>query len=445
MPEFRLKAVSEDGKLIRTEFEATSKKEARKRVENVARNNGFDVKAIEKKATYQYKVQRGLRDPVTGEQKAYNKEDVERALVKLGYKVISINKKWFTWKGWVPQKEVVTFIRLSSDLLRQQLSFDEILTLLYEDTQNSRMQEVIRQIQKDLKEGKEGSEVYQKHEDVFGRFAAYMLSVASTSGNMAQVFESTAKFLERDMEFKKNLRRSLLMPGITMLAVIATVLFYVGYIFPATAEMFVKFNIKLPPMTAETLQISHWLQANWVWLTLAFVVPIAIFVWYVRTPGGRLWLDRNIIRLPVIGDLLHKTSIEIFSRVFFTLYSGSGQNIEVIRIAAEACRNKYMEKQIKEVAIKKMLKEGAGLIDAMKATGVFTDTAISRFKLGAESGALRDNARQLAEYYEVQTSYKLETVVDMIQLGVNLFIMVALIGITIVSSEAALVQPKSRF
>ena len=104
-----------------------------------------------------------------------------------------------------------------------------------------------------------------------------------------------------------------------------------------------------------------------------------------------------------------------------------------------------MEKQIKEVAIKKMLKEGAGLIDAMKATGVFTDTAISRFKLGAESGALRDNARQLAEYYEVQTSYKLETVVDMIQLGVNLFIMVALIGITIVSSEAALVQPKSRF
>jgi type IV pilus assembly protein PilC len=140
---------------------------------------------------------------------------------------------------------------------------------------------------------------------------------------------------------------------------------------------------------------------------------------------------------------MHKTSIEIFSRVFYTLYSGSGQNIEVIRVAAEACRNKYMEKQIKEVAIKMMLKEGAGLIESLNATGVFTDTAISRFKLGAESGALKENAKQLAQYYETQTTYKMESVIDMINLFVNLFIMVALIAITIVSSESALVQPNS--
>lgn len=445
MPEFRLKAISANGKIIKTEFEATSKKEAQERVDNISRSNGFEVKAIEKKTTYQYKVQKGVKDPVKGEQKAYNKEELERALVKLGYKVISINKKWFDWKGGVPQKEVVTFIRLSADLLRQQLSFDEILTLLYEDTQNKRMKEVIREIQKDLKDGKEGAEVYGKHEDVFGKFAAYMLSVASTSGNMALVFESTAKFLERDAEFKKNLRRSMLMPTITVIAVIGVILFYVGYIFPATAELFLEFDIVLPPMTAATLEFSNWLQANWIIITLSFLIPVGVFFWYVRTPRGKYWLDKNIIKVPVIGDLLHKTSIEIFSRVFYTLYSGSGQNIEVIRIAAEACRNKYMERQIKQVAIKMMLKEGAGLIDSLKATGVFTNTAISRFKLGAESGALRENAKQLAQYYEIQTTYKMESVIDMINLFINLFIMFALIAITIVSSESALVQPKSNF
>lgn len=445
MPDFRLKAISSSGKIIKTEFEALSKKEAKERVDTISRSNGFEVKAIEKKSTYLYKIQKGVKEPVKGEQKAYNKEELEQALVKLGYKVISINKKLFEWKGRVPQKEVVTFIRLSADLLRQQLSFDEILTLLYEDTQNKRMKEVIREIQKDLKDGKEGSEVYGKHEDVFGKFAAYMLSVASTSGNMALVFESTAKFLERDAEFKKNLRRTMLMPTITVLAVIGVILFYVGYIFPATAELFLEFDIELPPMTAATLVFSNWLQANWILILLSFIVPIAAFVWYVRTPRGKYWLDKNIIKMPVIGDLLHKTSIEIFSRVFYTLYSGSGQNIEVIRIAAEACRNKYMEKQIKDVAIKMMLKEGAGLIQSLKATGVFTNTAISRFKLGAESGALRENAKQLAQYYEIQTTYKMESVIDMINLFINLFIMFALIAITIVSSESALVQPKSNF
>ena len=444
MAEFRLTAVSPKGKMIKSEFEADSKKQAKNRVEKLSRKNGFKVKSIDKKQTFQYKVQKGAKDPVTGEQEAYTKEEVEKALVKLGYKVIRINKKWFDFKGGVPQSEVVTFISLSADLLNQQLSFDEILDLLYEDTTNKRMRETIATIQKDLKDGKEGDEVYGKHKDVFGEFAAYMLSVASTSGNMAQVFESTAKFLERDAEFKSNLRRSLLMPAITVLATIGVILFYVGYIFPATAEAFVEMGIELPPMTAATLELSYWLQANWIILTLSFVVPTtSAWYYFTQTSQGQLWKDRNIIKIPVIGDLMHKTSIEIFSRVFYTLYSGSGQNIEVIKVAAEACRNKYMEKQIKEVAIKMMLKEGAGLIESLKATGVFTDTAISRFKLGAESGALKQNTKQLAQYYETQTTYKMDTVVDMISLGVNLFIMVALIAITIVSAESALVKPKS--
>lgn len=443
MPQFRLKAISSTGKLIQTEFEANNKKEAQKKVKRLESKNGIQIKALEKKETFQYKVQRPGKPKQSGEQEAYSKEELERALIKLGYKVISINKKLFDFKGGVPNQDIVTFVSLSADLLRQQLPYDEILGLLIEDTQNKRMKEVIKEIQKDLKDGKEGHEVYGKHEEIFGKFAAYMLSVASTSGNMALVFESTAKFLERDAEFKKNLRRSLMMPTVTVLAVIATILFYVGYIFPATAELFLEFDIMLPPMTAATLELSYWLSDNWITLTLAFVIPIAVFYWYVKTPKGELFLDKYIIKIPVIGDLLHKTSIEIFARVFFTLYSGSGQNIEVIKVVAEACRNSYMEKQIKEVAVKMMLKEGAGLVESIEATGVFTTTAISRFRLGAESGALRENAKQLAEYYEIQTTYKMESVIDTINLFINLFIMVALIAITVVSSESALIQPNT--
>lgn len=443
MAQFRLKAISQKGKIVQTEFEADNKKEAQLKVDRLSKSNGLKVEALDQKTLFMYKVKRPSGSVVNGEQEAYSKDELERALVKLGYKVESINKKWFDFKGGVPHQEVVTFISLSADLLKQQLTFDEILNLLYEDTANKRMKDVIKTIQKDLKDGKEGSEVYGKHEDVFGKFAAYMLSVASTSGNMALVFESTAKFLERDAEFKKNMRRALMMPAVTVMAVIGVVLFYVGYIFPATAEMFVEMNIDLPPMTAATLDLSYWLQANWLYIILSFVIPIGAFVYFIKTPKGKLMVDKYIIKLPVVGDLLHKTSIEIFSRVFYTLYSGSGQNIEVIKVAAEACRNKFMEKQIKEVAIKMMLKDGAGLIESIEATGVFTRTAISRFRLGAESGSLRQNAKQLAEYYEVQTTYKMQSVIDLINLFINLFIMVALVAITVVSSETAVIKPNS--
>lgn len=442
MAQFRLKAVSQKGKLVKTEFEASNKKEAKLKVDRLSKSNGLKVQALEKKSQFIYRIRKGSNKIITGEQEAYDKDELERALIKLGYDIVSVNKKLFNLSAGVPMTEVVTFISLSADLLKQQLTYDEILNLLYEDTTNKRMKEIIKEIQKDLKEGKEGIHVYGKHEAIFGKFAAYMLSIASTSGNMSLVFENTAKFLERDAAFRKNLKRSLMMPAVTVLAVVGVVLFYVGYIFPSTAELFVEMGISLPPMTQATLDFSYWLSDYWIVMVSSFLVSIIGIVLFANTEKGKLFIDRLLINIPVIGDLFHKTSIEIFSRVFYTLYSGSGQNIEVIRVASEACRNKYMEKQIKEVAIKKMLKDGAGLIESIQETGVFTQTALSRFRLGAESGALRENAKQLAEYYEIQTTYKIQSVIELISLFVNLFIMVALVGITIISSETAIIKPE---
>jgi hypothetical protein len=84
-----------------------------------------------------------------------------------------------------------------------------------------------------------------------------------------------------------------------------------------------------------------------------------------------------------------------------------GENIDVIRMAAEACGNKFMEHQIKTIAIPMMLERGKGLTEAFEATGVFTKTAISRFNSGAETGTVRQTAIQLAEYYEKETTYRL--------------------------------------
>lgn len=441
MPLFRFSGRSANNKLVQDEFEADSKRTAREKVDQLARLKTIDITSLEKRERYAFKVQRNGSGVIHGEQKAYSREELTRALNKLGYKVVRVRKKWFYFKGLVATGEVVTFIRLSADLLRQELPYNEILTLLYEDTANKRLKEVIREIQKDLQQGKEGYEVYGKHKDVFGKFAAHMLGIASTSGNMSEVFESTATFMERDASFKKSLRRSLMMPSIALTAVLGVILFYVGYIFPLMAEMFLEFDIALPPMTEATLNVSHFLQDHWIAITLLFTVPIAIFIYYIQTSRGKYILDKHIIKIPVVGDLLHKMSIEIFSRVFYTLYSDSGQNVEVIKIAAEACRNVYMERQIKEVAIKSMLKDGTGLVDALTATGVFSRTAISRFRLGAESGSVRENAKQLADYYQVQTEYKLQTTVELINVGVNIIIAIALTAITVVSSEAAIIQP----
>jgi type IV pilus assembly protein PilC len=205
----------------------------------------------------------------------------------------------------------------------------------------------------------------------------------------------------------------------------------------------VKFNIDLPPMTKATLALSDFIVGN-VWILLIVsIVPTALAVRFFMTEKGRFILDKYIWSVPVIGPLLHKTSIEIFCRVFYALYSGSGENIDVIRMASEACGNKYMEHRIKTIALPAMIQKGAGITEAFEAAGVFTKTAIARFHSGAETGTVKNTAYQLAEYYEKETSYKMRNAIDFIQLWISMVIMVVLTALTIVSSETATIRPKN--
>ncbi len=441
MSDFRFQGTKPSGRTVQGVVTAESRSQARKLVSDLAQKNQFKVTNLKARATYIYKVRRNGEKPVSGEQKAFSKQEVIEALEHLDYKVISVQLKLLDFKPRPPATEIVTFVRVSADLLREKLPFNEILQLLVNDIENNTLKEAVRDINNDLKQGKDSEQAFLKHDRVFGKFTAHMLGLASKSGNMADIYESTAKFLERQAEFKKNLKSALIMPAVTMFVLLIAVIYYVMYIFPATAELFAKLG-EVPPMTAATLKLSHLLARNFWWMGLSFVAACIFIGRFVTTEKGRFYLHKYMIKIPVIGSLLHKQNIEIFCRVFYAMYGGSGENIEVIRLAAEACGNKYMEHQIKTVAIPMMITQGKGLTESLAATNVFTETAISRFHSGAETGTVRATTLQIANYYEKETGYKLRNTIDFIQVVVSMVIMIVMIALTVVSSESALIHPK---
>ncbi|MBM4161012.1 MAG: type II secretion system F family protein [Ignavibacteria bacterium] len=444
MADFKIEGITVGGKPVSGMINADSLKDAKQKASQMAADKKFKLTGVYERVPWLYRVQKGKEKPIDGEQKAYTKDEVKQALEKMGYRVIYVRKKLFgTKQRAAPAVDVITFVRMSADLMRQKLPFNEILMLLMNDIGNPALRDAVKEINTELKQGKDSEKVFLKQSPVFGKFTANMLGLASKSGNMTEIYESTAKFLERNAEFKRNLKSALIMPLVTLFILFLACLFYVGYIFPATAEMFEKFKIELPPMTKATLSFSRWLTANFLPLMIAIFVPIIFLVRFLSTDRGRFLMDKSIIKVPVVGPLLHKTAIEIYCRVFYALYSGSGENIDVIRMAAEACGNKYMEHQIKTIAIPMMLEKGKGLTEAFQATGVFTATAISRFNSGAETGTVKNTAIQLAEYYEKETTYKLKNAIEVIQLSVSMIIMLVLTALTLVSSETATIRPKA--
>jgi type IV pilus assembly protein PilC len=442
MAEFRYNGLNPQGKRIVGFVEAKNRNEAKQKISALAEQHSFVISSINKKSTYLYQVKRKNGETAKGEQKAFSKDEVDLALRRLGFEDVKVQKKLFDINFKPPYNDVITFIRLSADLLREKLPYDEILKLMETDMGNKSMKRVLKEIQADLKEGKDGEEVFSKQAPSLGRFPAKMLGVASKSGNMAEVYDNTAKFLERNLEFRKSLRSAMLMPTITMLVLAGAVVFYIGYIFPKTAEMFAKFGAELPPLTRASLDLSHFLQNNITWILFFMIVPPIILVRLALTKKGRELVGKYSIKIPVIGPILHKSSIEIFCRVFHSLYTGSGENIEVIRTSAEACRNKYMENRIKQVTIPMMVRDGKSFVSALEEASVFTDNALTRFNTGAESGTLKKVTLQVANYYERETTYKMKALVDWIQVFVAFIIMIVMTLLTIVSAETAVMQPR---
>jgi type IV pilus assembly protein PilC len=443
MVEFKFTALRSNGQSITGSLSGTSVADGKKKIQRLAEKNKLKIKSIQKKSTFLYRVRKGDEKPIRGEQKAFDRKEVEDALKRLGYKVISINKKLLDFQRKPPTADLVTFVKISAELLEQKLAYSEVLTLLINDTENAALSNTLKEINNDLKKGADSEATFLKYQGVFGKFTAYMLGLASKSGNMAEIYKATAKFLERRQEFRKSLRSALITPAVTMFVLLLAVLFYVGYIFPETAKLFVRFGIDLPPMTAFTLNVSDFLVANPLLISAFMFIPPIALVMYIRTPKGKMAFDKYVMKMPVIGTLIHKTIIEVFCRVFYTLYHGSAESIEPIRIAAEATDNKYFEARIKQVAIPLMLQKGIGMTEAFEASGVFTETALSRFHSGEESGTIKNTALQLANYYESETVYRLKNLIEIIQVVIAMVIMVIMIALTLVSAETATVRPKT--
>ena len=145
MVDFKFTAQKMNGQSISGSLSANSVAEGKKKIHRLAQRNQLKIGLIEKKSTFIYKARKGKEKPVRGEQRAFTKKEVEDALTKLGFEVLSINKKLIDFQTRPPQSEIVTFVKISAELLEQKLPYSEILTLLINDTENKTLKETLKE------------------------------------------------------------------------------------------------------------------------------------------------------------------------------------------------------------------------------------------------------------------------------------------------------------
>ncbi len=439
--EYRIQATDQAGRAIQRYITAMSTLAARKRAKTLGKSYGWKKISVEKKKSYSYRVLRGGTQ-IDGVQSAYSKEEVVTALGKLGFTVKSVNR-FYDVRFAASSEEVVTFIGTSAKLLEQKLPYNEILQIMAGHVRDKNLRSALKAIIRDLKEGVDSRDAFLRQGKVIGYDTALMLGIASKSGDMKAIFESVARFVERQADFRKGLLSSMILPAVTTLALIGALVFYIMYLLPRMVEMLKPVMGEMPPLTAFSMEVSAILRDNIILICFTVAAALGAFYAYIMTVNGRVWFHKWIVRIPYIGRILRNTSSELFCRVLGILYT-SGENIDAIQHAAEASRNRYLEKQMKTVAIPTMLKYGTEFWKAMEMTAFFPEMVISRFRTAAETGSVKVTSVQLADYYEMENRYAMKNLVNVIEVGVSIVIMLSMVFLTLLSSETASIkiQPK---
>ncbi|MBF8295368.1 MAG: pilC [Bacteroidetes bacterium] len=435
--EYRIQATDQSGRPIQRYITSLSLFAARKRASSLAKNYSWKKISVSKKKSYTYRVLRG-GSQIEGVQSAYSKDEVVAALAKLGFTVKSV-RRFYDVRFAASPDEVVSFIGTSAKLLEQKLPYNEILQIMATHVRDKNLRGALRAIIRDLKDGVDSRDAFLRQGKVIGHDTALMLGIASKSGDMRPIFESVAKFVERQADFRKGLMSSMLLPAVTTAALVGALVFYVMYLLPNMVEMLKPMMGEMPPLTAFSMELSSILRENIIAICFVAAAGLGAFYAYINTVNGRVWFDKWVIRIPYIGRILRNTTSELFCRVLGILYT-SGENIDAIEHAAESCRNRHLEKQMKTIGIPTMLKYGTEFWKAMEMVGFFPEMVISRFRTAAETGSVKATSVQLADYYEMENRYAMKNLVNVIEVGVSMIIMLAMVFLTLLSSETASIK-----
>lgn len=435
--EYRIQGRDQIGKPVQGYIVAPSWLAARKKAKSIARAQQWALLSVRQKKNYSYSVRRGTK-VIDGLQSAYSRQEVVSALKRLGFEVRFV-RRYFDFRLRASTSELVTFIGVSAKLLEQKLPYNEILQIMATNVRDKYLRGALRDIIKDLKNGVDSRDAFQRQGKVLGDDTALMLGIASKSGNMKAIFESVAHFVERQAEFRKGLVSSLILPAVTFITLLGAIAFYVLYLLPQMQQVMGP-QATMPPLTAVTLDVSKVIQENLTLIMVSTILSMIGFYAYIMTPKGRLLFDRYIIHFPYVGRILRNTSVEMFCRVLGIMYTSSGENIDIIHRAAESSRNRYLEKQIKTVALPSMLKYGTELGQALEWTKFFPEMVLSRFRTAGETGNVKATAMQLADFYEMENHYAMKNLVSIIEVSISVVIMFAMIFLTFLSSETATIK-----
>jgi type IV pilus assembly protein PilC len=298
-------------------------------------------------------------------------------------------------------------------IIRAGIPILQAVSMLRRRAASSRLRAVLADVEEKIRGGMALSQAFAAQGPVFPRIYTASILAGERSGALDDVLSRYVSYMRRGVEIRRKIRGALAYPLFLLAASMGMVAFLTIYVVPRMSSLFEGFNRELPAVTRVVIGGSNFVASNFYWLipTIAVVV-IGFGVWW-RTPGGKLTIDRLLLKLPIANALIKQLATAQVTRSLATLLAGGITLVESWEIAAEAITNR--ELRARSSATLPLIQEGRSFTESLESAGWLPELALDMIGVGERSGSLKEMLEEVAEFYDKEAEVRLEQLTTVIE------------------------------
>ncbi len=314
----------------------------------------------------------------------------------------------------ITSEDIALFARQLATMLQAGIPMVQCFDIIGNGHDKPSMQKLVLSIKADVEAGTTLHEALAKHPLYFDDLFVNLVEAGEHAGALETLLDKIATYKEKTEALKKKIKKALFYPAAVLaVAVIVTVILLV-FVIPQFESLFQGFGADLPAFTQMVINLSKFVQTKGLWLAAVFGgAGYAFFYFKKRSRAMRRFLDRMLLKSPVIGPIMVKAAIARYARTLSTMFAAGVPLVEALTSVAGATGNIVYEEAT--LRIRDEVSTGQRLQRSMEATDLFPNMVIQMIAVGEESGSLDSMAAKVADFYEADVDAAVDSMSSLLE------------------------------
>ncbi|HEL5402707.1 TPA: type II secretion system F family protein [Stenotrophomonas maltophilia] len=314
----------------------------------------------------------------------------------------------------ISPKDIAFFSRQMATMMKSGVPIVSSLEIIASGHKNPRMKKMVDGLRTDIEGGSSLYEAVSKHPVQFDELYRNLVKAGEGAGVLETVLDTVANYKENIEALKGKIKKAMFYPAMVLAVALLVSGILLVWVVPQFEDVFKGFGADLPAFTQMIVNLSRFM-VSWWWLILLVIIGsiVGFIAAYKRSPKMQHGMDRLVLKLPVIGQIMHNSSIARFARTTAVTFKAGVPLVEALGIVAGATGNTVYEHAV--LRMRDDVSVGYPVNMAMKQTALFPHMVIQMTGIGEEAGALDAMLFKVAEYYEQEVNNAVDALSSLLE------------------------------